>query len=51
MLVNLIENARRHGRAPFAVEVDERALTVTVRDGGDGFGPFLERAADRFAMA
>jgi signal transduction histidine kinase len=51
VLVNLIENARRHGRAPFAVEVDELALTVTVRDGGDGFGPFLEQAADRFAMA
>jgi signal transduction histidine kinase len=51
VLVNLIENARRHGRAPFAVEVDGVALTVTVRDGGDGFGPFLEQAADRFAMA
>ncbi len=51
VLVNLIENARRHGRAPFAVDVEAHALAVTVRDAGDGFGAFLGQAADRFAMA
>ena len=51
VLVNLLENARRYGAAPFAVAVDAEAMTITVRDSGPGFGPFLERAADRFAMA
>ena len=51
VLVNLIENARRHGRAPYVVTIDPVALTVTVRDHGAGFGVFLERATDRFAMA
>jgi signal transduction histidine kinase len=51
VLVNLMENARRYGAAPFRVVVDGEAMTITVRDSGPGFGAFLERAADRFAMA
>jgi signal transduction histidine kinase len=51
VLVNLMENARRYGAAPFQIVVDSETVTVTVRDSGPGFGPFLERAADRFAMA
>ncbi len=51
VLVNLLDNARRHGRAPFFVVVDAQALTITVRDSGPGFGLFLERAGERFAMA
>jgi signal transduction histidine kinase len=51
VLVNLLENARRYGRPPFEVLVDPVNLAVTVRDRGSGFGDFLERAADRFAMA
>ena len=51
VLVNLMENARRYGEAPFQIVVDSETVTVTVRDSGPGFGPFLERAADRFAMA
>ncbi|MGI9188326.1 MAG: ATP-binding protein [Gaiellales bacterium] len=51
VLVNLMENARRYGAAPFRVAVDGEAMTITVRDSGSGFGAFLDRAADRFAMA
>lgn len=51
VLVNLLENARKYGAAPYSVRVDPDALTITVRDSGPGFGAFLERAADRFAMA
>lgn len=51
VLVNLLENARRHGRAPFAVVVDPAGPTITVRDSGGGFGLLLDRAVDRFAMA
>ena len=51
VLVNLLENARKYGDAPYAVHVDADALTITVRDSGPGFGAFLDRAADRFAMA
>ena len=51
IMVNLLENARRYGAAPYLVSIDPTALTITVRDSGDGFGPFLDRAADRFAMA
>ncbi len=51
IMVNLLENARRYGAAPYCVSIDPTALTITVRDSGDGFGPFLDRAADRFAMA
>ena len=51
VLVNLMENARRYGAAPFEVRVDPDDLAITVRDSGPGFGPFLDRAADRFAMA
>ena len=51
VLVNLLENARKYGAAPFTVAIDPEALTITVRDSGPGFGPFLQRAADRFAMA
>ena len=51
VLVNLMENARRYGAEPFRVVVDADAMTITVRDSGTGFGAFLDRAADRFAMA
>jgi len=51
VLVNLMENARRYGAAPFRIAIDADAMTITVRDSGPGFGTFLERAADRFAMA
>jgi signal transduction histidine kinase len=51
VLVNLTENARRYGDAPFRIEVSAEEMTITVRDSGAGFGSFLERAADRFAMA
>ena len=51
VLVNLMENARRYGAAPYRVTVAADAMTITVRDSGAGFGAFLERAADRFAMA
>ena len=51
VLVNLLENARKYGAAPYDVVVDADAMTITVKDSGPGFGPFLERAADRFAMA
>jgi signal transduction histidine kinase len=51
VLVNLMENARRYGAEPFRVVVDADAMTITVRDTGTGFGAFLDRAADRFAMA
>ncbi|MGI9117170.1 MAG: ATP-binding protein [Gaiellales bacterium] len=51
VLVNLMENARRYGAAPYAVSIDPEEMTVTVRDSGPGFGAFLDRAADRFAMA
>ena len=51
VLVNLMENARRYGAAPFRVAVDADAMTITVRDNGAGFGAFLDLAADRFAMA
>jgi len=51
VLVNLMENARRYGAEPFRVMVDADAMTITVRDSGTGFGAFLDRAADRFAMA
>jgi signal transduction histidine kinase len=51
ILVNLLENARRYGAAPYAVTLDADTMTLTVRDSGKGFGVFLDRAADRFAMA
>ena len=51
VLVNLMENARKYGAAPYAVRVDADDLSIIVRDSGPGFGPFLDRAADRFAMA
>jgi len=51
VLVNLMENARRYGAAPYRVTVAADTMTITVRDSGTGFGAFLERAADRFAMA
>lgn len=51
VLVNLMENARRYGAQPFRVSVDAEAMSITVRDSGAGFGAFLDRAADRFAMA
>lgn len=51
VLVNLMENARRYGAQPFRVSIDADAMTITVRDSGAGFGAFLDRAADRFAMA
>ena len=51
ILVNLLENARRYGEAPFAVILDPDSMSLTVRDSGRGFGVFLDRAADRFAMA
>ena len=44
VLVNLLENARKYGAAPFTVAIDPEALTITVRDSGPGFGPFLHRA-------
>ena len=51
VLVNLMENARRYGAEPYRVSVDAQTMTITVRDSGPGFGAFLERAADRVAMA
>jgi len=51
ILVNLLENARRYGDAPYAVVLDPDTMSLTVRDSGRGFGVFLDRAADRFAMA
>jgi signal transduction histidine kinase len=53
ILVNLLENARRHGRAPYlvGVSVDGSGAAVTVRDSGDGFGAFLPHAGERFALA
>ncbi len=53
ILVNLLENARRHGRPPYVVTVDSDGADaiVTVRDSGDGFGAFLPYAGERFALA
>ncbi|MSO46553.1 MAG: HAMP domain-containing histidine kinase [Thermoleophilia bacterium] len=51
IIVNLLENARRYGEAPFAVVLDADTMSLTIRDSGRGFGAFLDRAADRFAMA
>ncbi len=50
IVANLLDNAVRHGTPPIEVTVGEDA-SVTVRDHGPGFGRFLERAGDRFAMA
>jgi signal transduction histidine kinase len=50
VLVNLLDNARRYGRAPIVVSVGPDA-SITVRDNGDGFGDFISRAGDRFALA
>ncbi|CAA9554178.1 MAG: hypothetical protein AVDCRST_MAG79-2949 [uncultured Thermoleophilia bacterium] len=50
IVANLLDNAVRHGRPPIEVTVGEDG-SVTVRDHGPGFGDFLERAGDRFAMA
>jgi signal transduction histidine kinase len=50
VLVNLLDNARRYGRAPIVVSVGADA-SITVRDSGDGFGDFISRAGDRFALA
>ena len=50
ILGNLIDNALRYGRPPVQVLIEEDGR-LTVRDHGPGFGPFLERAGNRFAMA
>lgn len=50
VIVNLLDNAERHGRPPIEVVVEE--ASITVRDHGPGFPPaFLERATERFAVA
>jgi signal transduction histidine kinase len=53
VVVNLLDNARRHGRAPVVVTVAARGsdALVEVRDAGDGFGSFLRHAGERFALA
>jgi signal transduction histidine kinase len=50
IVANLVDNAVRHGCPPIRISVSGDG-TVIVRDSGPGFGEFLERAGDRFAMA
>jgi signal transduction histidine kinase len=50
-IVNLLENADKHGRPPIRVEVKTSAMEVTihVRDAGDGIpAEFGDRAFERF---
>jgi len=42
ILVNLISNARRHGRPPIVISAsrgDDESVTIQVRDHGDGVAP------------
>ena len=47
LLSNLLENARRYGRPPFAVSLQRSAgeLVLRVGDGGEGIAPALQQAA------
>lgn len=54
ILVNLLSNARKYGRAPFVVEIEREDLfgVVRVTDAGDGVPEgFLGRMWDRFSRA
>ncbi len=52
VVANLLDNAGRHGRPPVRVRLAADGLdaVVQVRDHGDGFGSFLPRAGERFAL-
>lgn len=54
ILINLLSNARKYGRAPFVVEIEREDLlgVVRVTDAGDGVPEgFLGRMWDRFSRA